>query len=66
MEHVILKAINRQFFDARAWRDGVPGILRAAILVNYKLSVWIAFWQLSGAPRTRADDRLVAAVVVCV
>ena len=62
MGHVILKAINRQFFDARAWRDGVPGILRAAILVNYKLSVWIAFWQLSGAPRTRADDRLVAAV----
>lgn len=62
MGRVILKAINRQFFEARAWEDGVPGVLRAAILVNYKLSVWIAFWQLSGSPRTQADDRLVAVV----
>lgn len=62
MGSVILKAINRQFFEAKAWQDGVPGVLRAAILVNYKLSVWIAFWQLSGSPRTQADDRLITAV----
>ena len=61
MTRVMLKAIDKQFFQARAWQDGIPGVLRAAILVNYKLSVWIAFWQLCGAQRTRSDDRLVLA-----
>jgi glycosyltransferase involved in cell wall biosynthesis len=59
MGRVLLKAIDRQFIEARAWNDGLPGIFRAAILVNYKLSVWIAFWQSSGAKRTRSDDRAV-------
>ncbi|HVF79938.1 MAG TPA: glycosyltransferase [Solirubrobacteraceae bacterium] len=59
MGRVLLNAIDRQFIEARAWNDGVPGIFRAAILVNYKLSVWIAFWQASGAKRTQSDDRVV-------
>jgi glycosyltransferase involved in cell wall biosynthesis len=50
---------DKEFFRARAWEDGVPGLLRAGILVAFKFYVWAAFWQLSGARRTAADDRLV-------
>jgi hypothetical protein len=53
------RAIDRQFFLAQPWRDGVPGLLRAATLVGYKFYVWTSFWQYSGAARTPADDRQV-------
>lgn len=55
----LLAQTDKEFFHARAWEDGVPGVFRAAILVGYKFYVWAAFWQLSGARRTPADDRLV-------
>jgi glycosyltransferase involved in cell wall biosynthesis len=48
----------RQFVHAESLRDGVPGLLRAVILVNFHFYVWAAFWQQSGAARTEADDRL--------
>jgi glycosyltransferase involved in cell wall biosynthesis len=48
----------KQFVVARPWQDGVPGFLRAGILVAFHFYVWAAFWQLSGAQRTRADDEL--------
>jgi (heptosyl)LPS beta-1,4-glucosyltransferase len=48
----------RQFVHAEALQDGVPGLLRAAILVNFHFYVWAAFWQQSGARRTEADDLL--------
>ncbi len=48
----------RQFFTGQAFRDGVPGVLRASMLVAFHFYVWAAFWQLSGARRTNADDRL--------
>ncbi|MBA3555227.1 MAG: hypothetical protein H0W29_10780 [Gemmatimonadales bacterium] len=48
----------RQFFIGRPFKDGVPGFLRASILVAFHFYVWAAFWQLSGARRTSADDRL--------
>lgn len=51
--------VNKQFIMARPWRDGVPGVLRASILVAFKFYIWAAFWQLSGARRSPADDRLV-------
>lgn len=51
---------KRQFIDGKAWRDGVPGMLRAAILVLFHFYIWAAFWQLSGAKRTPEDDRFVA------
>lgn len=51
--------VDKEFFRAEAWKDGLPGVLRAVILVGYKFYVWTAFWQLSGAQRTEADDRLV-------
>lgn len=48
----------RQFIQGRAWRDGVPGILRAGVLVAFHFYIWAMFWQLSGARRTPEDDRL--------
>lgn len=51
--------VDKEFFRGRAWEDGVPGVLRAGILVAYKFYVWAAFWQLAGASRTEADDRFV-------
>lgn len=50
---------DKEFFRAQAWRDGIPGVLRASILVAYKFYVWTAFWQLSGAQRTAEDDWLI-------
>jgi glycosyltransferase involved in cell wall biosynthesis len=49
----------RQFVQGRAWRDGVPGILRAGVLVAFHFYIWAMFWQLSGGQRTAADDRFV-------
>jgi len=49
----------RQLVVGRAWRDGVPGLLRVGILVGFHFYVWAAFWQLSGAKRTPEDDRFV-------
>ncbi len=50
--------VYKQFVAGQPWRDGVPGFLRAGILVAFHFYVWSAFWQLSGAQRTRTDDRL--------
>ncbi|HEV2852077.1 MAG TPA: glycosyltransferase family 2 protein [Thermoanaerobaculia bacterium] len=49
----------RQLVLGKAWRDGVPGLLRVGILVGFHFYVWTAFWQLSGARRTPEDDRFV-------
>jgi (heptosyl)LPS beta-1,4-glucosyltransferase len=54
----LARSVDKQFIAAQPWKDGVPGILRAAILVAFKFYVWAAFWQLSGGRRTAADDRL--------
>lgn len=50
--------LYRHFVLARALRDGVPGLVRAGLLVAFHLYVWAAFWHQSGARRTAADDRL--------
>jgi hypothetical protein len=50
---------SRKFLHGQAWRDGVPGLLRAGVLVGFYFYVWAAFWQLSGARRTPEDDRYV-------
>jgi hypothetical protein len=55
----LARAFNKQFIVGQPWKDGVPGILRAAILVAFKFYIWAAFWQLSGGLRTREDDRLI-------
>ncbi len=56
----------KQFVVARPWQDGVPGFLRAGILVAFHFYVWAAFWQLSGAKRTPADDTLMRRLGVAV
>jgi glycosyltransferase involved in cell wall biosynthesis len=50
--------LYRHFVLARALRDGVPGLMRAGLLVAFHLYVWAAFWHQSGARRDAADDRL--------
>ena len=50
--------VHRQFVVGRPFRDGVPGVLRATILVAFHFYVWAAFWQLSGRGRIEEDDRL--------
>jgi glycosyltransferase involved in cell wall biosynthesis len=50
--------LYRHVVLARALRDGVPGFLRAGLLVAFHLYVWAAFWHRSGARRTARDDRL--------
>jgi (heptosyl)LPS beta-1,4-glucosyltransferase len=49
--------LYKQFVQGRALKDGVPGFLRAGILVGFHFYVWAAFWQLSGAKRNAKDDR---------
>jgi glycosyltransferase involved in cell wall biosynthesis len=56
------EATYRHFIVGRAWRDGVPGLVRAGVLVGFKFYVWAAFWQLSGGVRTPEDDRYVRAL----
>jgi glycosyltransferase involved in cell wall biosynthesis len=56
--------VYKQFFWGQAWKDGVPGMLRAGILVTFKFYVWAAFWQLSGTGRTAEDDRLLRRIGV--
>jgi (heptosyl)LPS beta-1,4-glucosyltransferase len=48
--------IRRQFVHANALDEGVPGFVRATVLVAFHFYVWAAFWQLSGARRTPEDD----------
>jgi glycosyltransferase involved in cell wall biosynthesis len=50
--------LYRHFIVSRAMRDGVPGLVRAGLLVAFHFYVWAAFWHLSGADRSAADDRL--------
>jgi hypothetical protein len=55
---------QRHVLDARAWEDGLPGLIRAGVLINHHFYIWVEFWRLSGAPRTNADDRVVQRLAV--
>jgi (heptosyl)LPS beta-1,4-glucosyltransferase len=57
MTRVLRVQFERHVLEARAWEDGVPGMVRAGVLINHHFFVWIAFWQASGGERTEADDR---------
>ena len=58
MLNTLAEKLYRHFVVARALRDGVPGLLRAGLLVAFHLYVWAAFWHLSGGVRLDADDAL--------
>jgi len=53
-----------QFVRGHAYRDGVPGVLRAGLLLAFYFYVWACFWQLSGAGRRPEDDRTVNRVAL--
>ena len=53
----VARKARKQYVEAKAFDDGVPGILRATVLVTFHFYVWASFWQLSGAKRTPEDDR---------
>ena len=54
----LAEKLYRHLVLSRALRDGMPGLLRAGLLIAFHLYVWAAFWQQSGAKRTPRDDRL--------
>jgi glycosyltransferase involved in cell wall biosynthesis len=54
----LAEKLYRHFIVSRALRDGVPGLMRAALLVAFHFYVWAAFWHQSGARRHTRDDRL--------
>ena len=54
----LAEKLYRHFVVSRALRDGVPGLMRAALLVAFHFYVWAAFWHQSGARRDAHDDRL--------
>ena len=58
MARTLGEKLYRHFVVSRALRDGVPGLMRAGLLVAFHFYVWAAFWQLSGAQRTEPDDAL--------
>jgi glycosyltransferase involved in cell wall biosynthesis len=58
MVRTLAEKLYRHFVVSRALRDGVPGLMRAGLLVAFHFYVWAAFWQRSGAQRTASDDAL--------
>jgi glycosyltransferase involved in cell wall biosynthesis len=58
MARTLAEKLYRHFVVSRALRDGVPGLMRAGLLVAFHFYVWAAFWHLSGGERTAADDVL--------
>jgi glycosyltransferase involved in cell wall biosynthesis len=59
MLHLLGRKARRYYVEERAWEEGVPGLVRATVRLNHHVHVWMAFWQLSGAPRTPEDDAAV-------
>ncbi len=57
--------LYRHFVRARALRDGVPGLMRALLLVTFHVYVWVAFWEQSGRQGTRSDTRLLGLLDAC-
>jgi (heptosyl)LPS beta-1,4-glucosyltransferase len=58
MIRTLAEKLYRHFVVSHALRDGVPGLMRAGLLVAFHFYVWAAFWHLSGAERTAGDDDL--------
>lgn len=61
---VLRTQFERHVLAARAWEDGVPGLVRAGVLVNHHFYVWVALWAQTGARRTAADDAVARRVGV--
>jgi glycosyltransferase involved in cell wall biosynthesis len=62
MVRALAEKTYKQFVAGRPYQDGVPGLLRATVLVHYHFCVWLELWQRSGIGRTAEDDRYVAKI----
>jgi glycosyltransferase involved in cell wall biosynthesis len=56
MGRALWRETRTKLLVPRAWRDGLPGLLRAAVLISFKFNVWVELWQQSGGQRTPDDD----------
>jgi glycosyltransferase involved in cell wall biosynthesis len=54
---------RKQFIVGEPWLDGLPGFIRAAVLVAFHFYVWAFFWEFSGKQRTAADDAYILRLV---
>lgn len=59
MVRALWRETDRKLLGTRAWRDGLPGLIRAGVLISFKFHVWVEFWQQSGGQRTAVDDKIV-------
>ena len=59
MARALWRETDRKLLGTRAWRDGLPGLIRAGVLISFKFHVWVEFWQQSGGQRTADDDKTV-------
>jgi glycosyltransferase involved in cell wall biosynthesis len=55
--------VRKQFIYGEPWLDGVPGVLRASVLVAFHFYVWACFWERSGSQKTAEDDAYVLRLV---
>ena len=55
--------VRKQFIHGEPWLDGVPGMLRASVLVAFHFYVWACFWERSGSQKTADDDAYVLRLV---
>ncbi len=56
--------VRTKLIDGQAWRDGVPGLMRAGLLIGFKFYVWAELWRISGVGRDPQDERVVRRVGV--
>ena len=56
--------VRTKLIDGQAWRDGVPGLMRAGVLVGFKFYVWAELWRISGVGRAVSDESVVRRVGV--
>lgn len=54
---------RKQFIVGEPWLDGLPGFMRAGVLLVFHFYVWAFFWEFSGKRRTAADDAYVRRLV---
>ena len=58
------REVRTKLIDGEAWRDGVPGLMRAGVLIGFKFYVWAEFWRISGVGRDPEDERTVRRIGV--
>jgi hypothetical protein len=55
----LIDVVDKQLFEAGAWKEGMPGVLRAGLLVGAEFYAWAAFWEMQRKAGDKEDDRFV-------